>query len=434
MGANTYSYDCNGNQTTRYVNGQTFTLSYDAENRLVGVTGPSLTASFVYDGDGNRVKSTINGVTTSFVGNWYEVTGSTVTKYYYAGSQRVAMRTGSTLYYLLGDHLGSTSITTSSSGGLVSELRYKPWGETRYSSGTTPTQYQYTGQLNETSLGLYFFNARWMDVTTGRFTSPDSIIPEQSQGVQAWDRYAYTNNDPLRFTDPTGHRNCEEDGYNCPGDKVYGPPSTVYVTFHVTFQVYPKLPNGADTTYSANESYTDYSTGGNPEMVPSLPWAPGQPNVPINDNQTTANNASNALGLLDQGAMGLLAGSYMSSPKYAQDVAIRYSITFDNDFPAPIKNITGMDITNSTQADLMNYTVDITNLNGLSPSDSMVSAAPGETVAVPLPANVNGPNYLRGIHITIIANNACLGTCWQSQNPGGVAGAIDFSFSPYNIP
>ncbi|MBI5840380.1 MAG: hypothetical protein HZB19_09785 [Chloroflexi bacterium] len=72
----------------------------------------------------------VNNVTTYFVGNYYEVTGSTVTKYYYAGSQRVAMRTydtstpgTSTLNFLLSDHLGSTSITTDSSGNVIQFLR-----------------------------------------------------------------------------------------------------------------------------------------------------------------------------------------------------------------------------------------------------------------------------------------------------------------------
>ena len=37
-GNNAYSYDSNGNQTTRVVGGQTYTLDYDAENRLVSVT------------------------------------------------------------------------------------------------------------------------------------------------------------------------------------------------------------------------------------------------------------------------------------------------------------------------------------------------------------------------------------------------------------
>jgi hypothetical protein len=43
-----------------------------------------------------------------------------------------------------------------------------------------------------------------VSISLGRFTSTDTIIPQQ-QGVQAWDRYAYTNNNPIRYNDPTGH-------------------------------------------------------------------------------------------------------------------------------------------------------------------------------------------------------------------------------------
>ncbi len=49
-------------------------------------------------------------------------------------------------------------------------------------------------------------NARWYDPALGRFAQPDTIIPQQSQGTQAWDRYAYVNNNPLRYNDPSGHR------------------------------------------------------------------------------------------------------------------------------------------------------------------------------------------------------------------------------------
>jgi RHS repeat-associated protein len=167
---------------------------------------PFCNATFLYDGDGQRVAQTINDVTTYFIGNYYEVTDGVVTKYYYAGSTRIALRQNGTLYYLLSDHLGSTTLVTDASGNIVSELRYKPWGETRYNSGSTPTRYQYTGQYSYTpDFGLYFYNARWYDPTLGRFTQPDSLIPEQSQGAQAWDRYAYVNNNPVRYNDPSGH-------------------------------------------------------------------------------------------------------------------------------------------------------------------------------------------------------------------------------------
>lgn len=59
----------------------------------------------------------------------------------------------------------------------------------------------------------------------GRFAQADTIIPEQSQGVQAWDRYAYTNNNPARYIDPAGHRlsdGCQTDGCNIQTQPVEG--------------------------------------------------------------------------------------------------------------------------------------------------------------------------------------------------------------------
>ena len=115
------------------------------------------------------------------------------------------MRSNGTLSYLLGDQLGSTSLVTDAAGYNSIETRYKAWGEVRYASGTTPTKYTYTGQYSYTSdFGLMFYNARWYDPSLGRFAQADTIIP-QSQGVQAWDRYAYSNNNPVRYADPSGH-------------------------------------------------------------------------------------------------------------------------------------------------------------------------------------------------------------------------------------
>jgi RHS repeat-associated protein len=216
---NTYAYDANGNQTTRHIGSDTFTLLYDAENRLVEVKKNNVTtAQFTFDGDGKRVKSVIGAETILFAGGHYEKKGSTITKYYFAGASRIAMRKymipqNMTVEYFLGDHLGSTSITTDNAGVKVSEMRYKPWGELRYSwtnapAGTSPTyeltKYQFTGQYSyNTEFGLMFYGARFYDSAVGRFVSADTIVPG---GVQGLDRYAYVGNNPIRFTDPSGHR------------------------------------------------------------------------------------------------------------------------------------------------------------------------------------------------------------------------------------
>jgi RHS repeat-associated protein len=190
--------------TQRVISGNAIDLTYDAENHLTGVSGAA-TATFVYDGDGNRVKGTVGGVTIAYIGNYYEWSGSTATSYYYAGSVRVAMRQGSRLSYLFADHLGSTSVVANSSGSKTAEVRYKAWGEDRYTSGTVPSGYRFTGQRIDSYINLYWYNSRWYDPVLGRWIQPDSIVPEGVQGVQAWDRYAYVNNNPVRYNDPSGH-------------------------------------------------------------------------------------------------------------------------------------------------------------------------------------------------------------------------------------
>jgi hypothetical protein len=54
----------------------------------------------------------------------------------------------------IGDHLSSTSLVTDASGNVVNETKYKAWGETRYSSGTEQTKYQYTGQYSDSYINL----------------------------------------------------------------------------------------------------------------------------------------------------------------------------------------------------------------------------------------------------------------------------------------
>jgi hypothetical protein len=136
---NTYVYDYNGNQTRREIGNDTYDLKYDAKSQLVEVKKNStVIATFVYDGDGKQVKSIINGVTTYYVGAYYQKEGTVVTKYYHAGVERIAMRQGGVLYYIFGDHLGSTAVVKNTQGNKI-ELRYTAWGTTRYEYGSTPT-------------------------------------------------------------------------------------------------------------------------------------------------------------------------------------------------------------------------------------------------------------------------------------------------------
>ena len=88
--------------------------------------------------------------------------------------------------------------------GANAETRlYKPWGEPRYPGGMQPG-FGFTGQRGEPALGLYDYKARFYDPALGRFIQADSIVPGAGN-PSAWDRYAYALNNPVRYTDPSGH-------------------------------------------------------------------------------------------------------------------------------------------------------------------------------------------------------------------------------------
>ena len=175
-------------------------------------------AEYTYDGDGNRVKAVVNGETTHYPGRHFESTlGSGHTKYYFAGGQLIAFERSpeyETNYgrrYVFRDHLGSTSVIANGGGTKLWEDRFKAFGDTRftYCKNNDPnfpmqTGYRYTGQRHEPDIGLYDYRSRFYDPVLGRFTQPDTIVPEPGN-PQSLNRYLYVNNRPTVFNDPTGH-------------------------------------------------------------------------------------------------------------------------------------------------------------------------------------------------------------------------------------
>jgi hypothetical protein len=63
------------------------------------------------------------------------------------------------------------SVSLSYSSGSVDDMYNSDqnWGENRYTDGTTPTTYHFTGQREESGLGagVYFYGARWYDAALG---------------------------------------------------------------------------------------------------------------------------------------------------------------------------------------------------------------------------------------------------------------------------
>jgi RHS repeat-associated protein len=132
------------------------------------------------------------------------------------------------LYYLFSDHLASSSVSYRADGQQTISQRYYAWGTIRPGpDNALPTDYTFTGQKLDESTGLMYYGARYYDPALGRFVSADPIVPEPGN-PQDLNRYAYVRNNPLKYTDPSGHMLWPGDGgdgrhwpYIPPGTYIY---------------------------------------------------------------------------------------------------------------------------------------------------------------------------------------------------------------------
>ena len=115
------------------------------------------------------------------------------------------------------DHLGSSSVITDGNGQLVSERAFFPSGLIRneFRLRQLEEAYSFTQKERDRESGLLYFEARYLAGALSRFLSPDSkfVAPDLFDGKefqafvampQGMNLYAYVQNNPLKYADPTG--------------------------------------------------------------------------------------------------------------------------------------------------------------------------------------------------------------------------------------
>ena len=130
----------------------------------------------------------------------------------------VANSTDAKVAYLTSDHLGSPRITTDALGQVISRRDFMPFGEeiTRTNYGADSVRQKFTGYERDNESDLDFAQARMYKPSHGRFTSVDPLLTTgRLFSPQTWNRYLYTLNNPLAFTDPTGMYECSGTEKEC---------------------------------------------------------------------------------------------------------------------------------------------------------------------------------------------------------------------------
>ena len=168
-------------------------LGWDEENCLVQSFSAGRLTQYRYDDKGCRISKTNTTSETVYAGAlWQEVrsaTGDIRIRYIYLGKTRVASTIGhqesisldadyrreNTYYYHL-DHLGSTSVVTSSAGTEYACYEYTPSGELFWERSTdqlSKITYLFGSNERDADTGLYYFGARYLNPTTGLWLSTD---------------------------------------------------------------------------------------------------------------------------------------------------------------------------------------------------------------------------------------------------------------------
>ncbi|MGH7494145.1 MAG: RHS repeat domain-containing protein, partial [bacterium] len=129
--------------------------------------------------------------------NRVSVSAETTAVYIYGLNGAIAKRLGSTVLFLLKDHLGSTRVVMDATGLVRSYYDYDAFGNLIRTSTTNEVKYQFTGQEFDES-GLHNYRARLYDSDLGKFYAVDA------EGQFA-SPYAYAGNNPILVIDKDGN-------------------------------------------------------------------------------------------------------------------------------------------------------------------------------------------------------------------------------------
>ena len=245
-----YQYDSRGNITSKTVDGDTTTYSYDNEwkDQLTAVNGIPLTYdangnlvsygdtaytwshgkqlssitdggntySYKYNSSGYRVSKTVNGRTTDFDtlnGLLVAQSDGANSIYFQYSNAPIGFVLDDVQYFYITNNNGDIVGISDYAGNKIASYTYDEWGklleisaaneESRKIAEINPLRYR--GYYYDNETGYYYLQSRYYDPNLGRFISADDFGYIDSLSHNSSNIYIYCENDPINCEDPLGY-------------------------------------------------------------------------------------------------------------------------------------------------------------------------------------------------------------------------------------
>ena len=206
-----FIYDTTGN--ILYYRSSTQNLYWTRGNMLShGTVQTGKPFTYKYDADNLRYSKTVNGTETIYYWDCGvllgEKTGSNYTQYLYDASGIIGMIYNGSYYYFEKNLFGDVLRVYNSSGTTVASFTYDSYGNVLSQTGSMmdKVHFRYRGYYYDSETGFYYLQTRYYDPSICRFISADQLelLGTLADYPGQINLYAYCNNNPIMYTDPTG--------------------------------------------------------------------------------------------------------------------------------------------------------------------------------------------------------------------------------------